>query len=74
MPGKMTIDSTDITHGDFMSKTQEVNVLGGDGDNISPQLSWSGAPEGTKAFAVFCYDQTRLLEAVFGTGKYSIFQ
>jgi len=23
---------------------------------LSPALSWSGAPEGTKAFAVFCHD------------------
>src|SRR5699024_3474382 len=28
----------------------------GEGDNISPALSWSGAPDGTRAYAVFCHD------------------
>jgi Raf kinase inhibitor-like YbhB/YbcL family protein len=27
-----------------------------DGENISPPLSWSGAPEGTKSFAIICDD------------------
>ncbi|OIV38917.1 hypothetical protein BIV57_03335 [Mangrovactinospora gilvigrisea] len=25
-------------------------------DNVSPQLSWSGAPEGTESYVVTCYD------------------
>jgi Raf kinase inhibitor-like YbhB/YbcL family protein len=27
-----------------------------DGDNVSPELSWSGAPSNTKCFAVICED------------------
>jgi Raf kinase inhibitor-like YbhB/YbcL family protein len=26
------------------------------GKNIAPQLSWTGAPEGTKSYAITCYD------------------
>lgn len=28
----------------------------GEGEDVSPALSWNGAPEGTKAFAVICHD------------------
>jgi Raf kinase inhibitor-like YbhB/YbcL family protein len=27
-----------------------------DGDNVSPELSWSGAPDGTKSYALMLYD------------------
>ena len=51
-----SLTSKDIAHGDFMSKEYEFQGFGCNGDNLSPQLSWSGAPEGTKAFAVLVYD------------------
>jgi len=28
----------------------------GEGDDISPPLAWSGAPEGTASYAVICHD------------------
>jgi Raf kinase inhibitor-like YbhB/YbcL family protein len=51
-----TLTSTDITNGTHMSKAQEFNGFGCAGGDISPQLAWSGAPEGTKSFAVTVYD------------------
>ena len=51
-----SLASKDISHGEFMKKEQEFQGFGCDGGNLSPQLSWSGAPEGTRAFAIFAYD------------------
>lgn len=38
------------------TKKQEFNGFGCDGNNVSPELSWSYAPAGTKSFAVTVYD------------------
>ena len=32
------------------------HAMGAGGDNISPELAWSGAPAGTKSFALTMYD------------------
>ena len=40
--------------GSEVAPQQLVENLGG--ENLSPDLSWSGAPEGTRSFAVTCYD------------------
>lgn len=36
---------------------QIANTFGCSGGNVSPQLSWTGAPAGTKSFAITLYDQ-----------------
>ena len=50
------LTSSDIVQGKAMSSAQEFQGFGCNGGNLSPQLAWSGAPEGTEAFAVFAYD------------------
>jgi Raf kinase inhibitor-like YbhB/YbcL family protein len=46
-----TVTSTDVTDGQPL-KDDQVAAHG----NASPQLSWEGAPEGTKSFVVTCFD------------------
>ncbi len=53
---KFTLKSMDISHGEFMKKSQEFQGFGCEGGNLSPQLSWSDAPEGTESFAITAYD------------------
>lgn len=53
---EFTLNSNDLQQGQHMSAKQEYMGFGCTGQNISPQLSWSNAPEGTKAFAILAYD------------------
>ncbi len=46
-----TLTSNDITDGGVLPDAQ-VQAKG----NTSPHLAWSGAPEGTKSYAIHCYD------------------
>ena len=49
-----TLSSTDVQG--QISNDQVFNSFGCTGKNISPQLSWTNVPEGTKSFAVTVYD------------------
>lgn len=54
--GQSTFTLTSKTLGGEATKVEEFNGFGCTGENKSPQLSWSNAPEGTKSFAVTMYD------------------
>jgi len=56
LAGSLTLSSTDIANAKFMAKAQEFQGFGCSGGNQSPQLSWSGAPAGTAAFAIMVHD------------------
>jgi Raf kinase inhibitor-like YbhB/YbcL family protein len=57
MAFKVVSDS--FKDGDYLGKDHVMSAdfgFGCAGGNTSPHLKWSGAPEGTKSFAVTCYD------------------
>ena len=55
----LTVSSNSFKDGDYLAKAHILSAefgFGSDGDNKSPHLAWSGAPAGTKSFAVTCFD------------------
>lgn len=50
------LTSTEIYEGEKLPMAQVLNRHGCKGENISPSLKWSGAPEDTKSFVVTAYD------------------
>ncbi|MBL7985432.1 MAG: YbhB/YbcL family Raf kinase inhibitor-like protein [Flavobacteriales bacterium] len=50
-----TLSSTSV--GGQATMTEVFNSFGCTGQNLSPQLSWSNAPEGTKSYAITIYDK-----------------
>lgn len=51
------VTSTTITDGGKVPLAQVLNRDGCTGSNRSPQLTWSGAPAGTRSFAVTVFDR-----------------
>ena len=45
-----TLTSTDVTDGEPVATPQVSGIMGAGGEDVSPQLSWSGAPEGTQSY------------------------
>src|SRR5262249_7338896 len=52
----MTLTSAEVADGSTIKDAQVANVFGCKGGNISPSLSWSGAPSDAKSFAITVYD------------------
>ena len=54
-----TVSSNSFKDGDYLAKDFILSAdfgFGCAGGNRSPHLAWSGAPAGTKSFAVTCFD------------------
>lgn len=51
-----SLTSPDIANGQTLAKAQVSGIFGAGGEDVSPELAWSGFPEGTKSFAVTVFD------------------
>jgi Raf kinase inhibitor-like YbhB/YbcL family protein len=55
-PANITVTSTDFTPNGALADTYVFSGFGCSGGNESPALSWTGAPEGTRSFAIVVHD------------------
>jgi len=51
-----SLTSNSITNGQPLATPQISGIMGAGGEDVSPQLSWSGFPAETRSFAVTVYD------------------
>lgn len=54
--GHFRLTSPDVKSNSTIGQKYIFNSFGCSGQNVSPALKWSGAPAGTKSFAVTVYD------------------
>jgi Raf kinase inhibitor-like YbhB/YbcL family protein len=54
--GGFRLSSPDIKPNGSISNKHVFKGFGCEGENISPALNWSGAPKGTKSFALLAHD------------------
>jgi len=50
------LTSDDVQPGQELQRPQLSGIFGAGGEDASPQLAWSGFPDGTRSFAVTVYD------------------
>ncbi|HEY3732139.1 MAG TPA: YbhB/YbcL family Raf kinase inhibitor-like protein [Steroidobacteraceae bacterium] len=55
-PSAFHLHSATVAPNSTLANTQVYSGFGCSGGNISPALTWTGAPSGTKSFAVTLYD------------------
>lgn len=53
---KLKVESKTFENGKTVPKKMVFNGMGAGGDNVSPHIRWSGAPAGTKSFALTIWD------------------
>jgi Raf kinase inhibitor-like YbhB/YbcL family protein len=53
---EFTLTSTDVAEGEKLAQDYVYKGFGCEGGNVSPALSWSNAPAGTKSYAITVYD------------------
>ena len=56
MADPFRLESPDFADGATLPKAHVHSAMGAGGDNVSPALRWSGAPAGTRSFALMVHD------------------